>query len=173
MRPLLLWIVAGLSLSSCATAFNHAAQPVDITPQFSGAARAARVRVLITSGLGTYHATLPGQFVVTPDFWTHATVKVVEPCFKPTEQELPRHVTNWIWPDLIGVAVTAGAGAVLSITGDVFDGTVWAYSKDASVSVEPVADFDACIVESRKHPALPFPVMKDPVWEDPRTIAKR
>jgi hypothetical protein len=171
MRAILLMVLA-TGLASCATVFNHAAQPVAITPEFEGPAKTDYVRVLITSGTGTYQAALPGRFVVTPDLWVHATVKVVEPCFKPTEQPLPRHVTGWLLPDLI-----AGAAAPIVILfpagGDVLDGTLWTYSNSATVHVEPVADFEACMAASGKNPGMPFPVTLDPVWADSKSMAKR
>lgn len=172
MRPLLLLLLA-FGLASCATVFNHGAQSVSLTPQITGDVKVERVRVTITSGRGTYRVTLPGEFVVTPDLWVHATVKVVEPCFKADEVPLPRHITGWMLGNLVGFAVTAGASGVLAVTGDVFDGTLWTYKRDVTVKLEPVADFDACMAESRKTLDLPFAVNRDPVWEDPRYMVRR
>ncbi|MFI5400705.1 MAG: hypothetical protein ACHQZQ_06615 [SAR324 cluster bacterium] len=167
MRLLLLFLLAA-GLASCATVFNHPAQSVSLTPESSGNVPVERARVLITSERGTYRATIPGRFAVTPDLWVHATVKVVEPCFQATEISLPRHVTGWMVGDLVGFAVTAGASGVFFVTGDVFDGALWSYDRDVKLKLEPIADFEACIAESRKHPGLPFAVALDPVWVDPR-----
>jgi hypothetical protein len=172
MRPLLPILLAA-GLASCATVFNHSAQSVSLTPQATGNVKVERVRVLITSGRGTYRATLPGQFVVTPDLWVHATVKVVEPCFKAAEFPLPRHVTGWLWGDAAGFVVTAGASGILSVTGDVFDGTLWSYERDVKVTLEPVTGYEACVADSRKRPGQPFDVARDPVWEDPRYTVQR
>lgn len=167
MRSVPLLLIA-LGLGSCATTFNHPVQEVTVTPLFQGAAQAQPVRVLITSGLGTYRAALPVKFAVTPDTWTHVTVKIVEPCFKQSEHALPRSVTPWILGDALGFAVTAGAAGVFALAGDGLDGTMWSYRRDVKVPVEPVENFEACLVESRKRPSEPFPASRDPIWQDPR-----
>jgi hypothetical protein len=172
MRTLLPLFLA-IGLASCATVFNHGAQTVELTPLAAHDVKLERARVVITSGRGAYRVTLPGRFVVTPDLWVHATVKVVEPCFKADEVPLPRHVTGWMLGDLVGFAVTAGASGAFSVTGDLFDGTLWSYNSDVKIHLEPVADFDACMAESRKNPGQPFAFNRDPVWDDPRYTVQR
>jgi hypothetical protein len=169
---LLLPLLLAVSLAGCATVFNHAAQPVALSPDFSGDAKVDRVRVLITSGLGTYQAALPTQFTVTPDTWTHVTVKVVEPCFKPSEVGLPRHMTGWMFGDVLALGITAGASGVFSILGDGLDGTLWTYGAEAKIPVEPVADYGSCMAASRKNPGQPFAATRDPVWQDPKGMTE-
>ncbi len=169
MRSVPLLLIA-LGLCSCATTFNHPVQEVTIAPAFRGEAKVQPVRVLITSGLGTYRAALPVKFAVTADTWTHVTVKVVEPCFKQSEHALPRSITPWILGDALGFAVTAGAAGVFALAGDGLDGTIWSYDRDVKVSVEPVEDFAACIKDGRSR--APFPASRDTIWQDPRDYSE-
>jgi hypothetical protein len=168
------WVLlsATLALGSCASVFNHSVRDVQITPELKGeiggAAQVASVRVLVTSHLGTYQATLPTRLHVLPDAWSRVRVKVVEPCYKPTEITLPRSITPWVWGDLLGVAVTAGAGAIFAFTGDGVSGTFWSYDRDAKVPVEPVENFSECLEQSRRRPGEPFVASRDPRWQDPR-----
>lgn len=172
MRPLLSFLLAA-GLASCATVFNHPAQPVSLTPEGPGNAQVEYARVLIRTERGTYRATIPGRIAVTPDLWVHTTVTVVEPCFRATEFPLPRHVTGWMVGDLLGFAVTAGASGVFFVTGDVFDGALWSYDRDVKLKLEPVSDFEACRAKSRATPGQPFAVALDPVWVNPRFVQQR
>jgi len=160
----------GLGLGSCATVFNHPVQRVNLTPQFPGGGKAERVRVLILGPQGTYRVTLPAEFAITPDLWTHVTVQVVEPCLKHAEQALARSITPWFWADVLGIPVMGG---FFALAGDGLDGTIWSYDREVKVAVEPVADYAACVAESRKAPAVPFPMSRDALWEDPRAYPRR
>jgi hypothetical protein len=159
-------------LCSCATAFNHPVQDVSIAPEMKGAlaqtSQPTPIRALITSQLGTYRAALLTRFAVTANTWTRVTVKVVEPCYKQTERALPRSITWWYWGDIVGGALGAGVGAIFPFVGDAADGTIWYYDRDVKIPVEPVENFEACLVESRKRPGEPFTATPDPAWQDPR-----